>query len=105
MKAKFKSKLTAIVNDTKDLYKSSGIDEKVTKTKEFLDETGVTKKVNDVSDSVGNHFDVVSGTKQLILVEERLELQAKYNDLLAQKLDEALTRIAALEQSLKKEAS
>ena len=46
---------------------------------------------------VGEGMDVVSGKKLLELVEQRLELQAQYNDVLAMKLEEALQRIAALE--------
>ena len=45
-------------------------------------------------------MDVISGKKLLELVEQRLELQAQYNDVLATKLDEALQRIAALERKV-----
>lgn len=50
--------------------------------------------------AVGEGFDVVSGKKLLQLVEERLELQTQYNDILATKLEEALRRIAALEEKV-----
>ena len=69
-------------------------------TKQFLDEKGVTEKVVKVSDVIGDNLDTVAGVKQLQLVEERLELQAQYNDILAEKLEEALGRIEALEQQL-----
>ena len=50
--------------------------------------------------SVGEGFDVVSGKKILDLVEQRLELQAQYNDVLATKLQEALQRIDVLEKEI-----
>ena len=50
--------------------------------------------------SVGEGFDVVSGKKILDLVEQRLELQARYNDVLATKLEEALQRIDVLEKEI-----
>ena len=49
-------------------------------------------------DAVGDGFDVVSGKKIMALLEERLELPAQYNDVLATKLEEALGRIATLEE-------
>jgi len=52
------------------------------------------------ADSVGEGFDVVSGKKILDLVEQRLELQARYNDVLATKLQEALQRIDVLEKGI-----
>jgi len=48
--------------------------------------------------AVGDGMDVISGKRLLELVEQRLELQAQYNDILATKLEEALQRIAALER-------
>ena len=52
------------------------------------------------ADSVGEGMDVVSGKKILDLVEQRLELQARYNDVLATKLQEALQRIDVLEKEI-----
>ena len=73
-------------------------------SKQFLDEKGITEKVSKASDTLGEHLDTVSGTAQLKLVEERLELQAQYNDILAEKLEEALKRIDELEKKLAKGA-
>ncbi len=50
--------------------------------------------------AVGEGFDVVSGKKLLQLIEERLERQMQYNDILATKLEEALRRIADLEEKV-----
>lgn len=61
--------------------------------------TGETAKVT--ADYVGEGFDVASGKKILNLVEERLELQMQYNNVLAVKLEEALNRIEALEEKAK----
>jgi hypothetical protein len=73
------------------------VEETATWTKEHLDKTGVTEIASRVADTVGEEFDKISGKKILELVEERLALQARYNDILASKLDEALQRITALE--------
>jgi|GEM_PF-6515659 len=61
--------------------------------------TGETAKTT--ADYVGEGFDVASGKKILALVEERLELQTLYNNVLAVKLEEALNRIAVLEEKTK----
>ncbi len=82
----------------------SKVTEATNKTKGLLDDYGVTDKVNAASDTVGEHLDTISGAKQLQLVEERLALQSQYNDILAQKLDEALDRINELESQVKKAA-
>ena len=70
-------------------------------TNEQLDRTGVSGAARSVSDAAGEALDTASGKKILELVEERLALQARYNDVLATKLEEALARIAALEDSIK----
>ena len=51
--------------------------------------------------AVGDGMDVVSGKKVLELVEQRLELQSQYNDVLATKLEEALQRIDVLEKEIR----
>lgn len=56
--------------------------------------------VSSASKRASEHFDTLSGAAILRLVEERLEVQARYNDLLATKLDEALRRIETLERQL-----
>ena len=88
MNKKFKDKFESITNSAK---------ETVEKTKSILDQSGATELYNDVSDNMSNHFDMASGTKQFNLIQERLELQTKYNNILAQKLEEALKRIEVLE--------
>jgi len=47
-------------------------------------------------------MNTISGRAMYELVRERLELQDRYNDLLATKLQEALDRIEGLEQSIAK---
>jgi hypothetical protein len=89
-------------------YHESGLKDTVEETaawtKEQLDKTGVTEVASRVADTVGEELDTISGQKILDLVEERLALQARYNDILASKLEEALQRIAVLEARLSKEA-
>lgn len=68
------------------------------KAKETIAQSAVVESAAKASRIAGEHFDTLSGAAVLQLVEERLELQARYNDLLATKLDEALERIAQLEK-------
>ena len=70
------------------------------KVKTFLDDKGITSKIKTATDFTEEQLDVLSGSKALKLVEERLILQEKYNDILATKLDEALSRIENLEIKL-----
>lgn len=77
--------------------------EKAKKAKNFLDEKGVTSKIKTASEFTGEQLDILSGSKALKLVEERLVLQERYNDILATKLDEALSRIEDLEMKLNKQ--
>lgn len=65
-----------------------------------LDDTKVPEFLSKTSAAVSDGFDTVTGEKILKLVEERLAIQAKYNDILATKLDEALRRIEALEEKI-----
>jgi predicted Zn-ribbon and HTH transcriptional regulator len=86
-------------------YKQSGLKDTINSTaswtKEQLEKTGITETVVTVSDTVSEEFDKISGKKILDLVEERLALQERYNDILATKLEEALQRIAALEERVR----
>jgi len=89
------------MNTAKSEYKKSAIKKKVDRgaqgTKQFLDDKGITDTAKMVAQSASSKLDTMSGAKTLQLVEERLALQEKYNDILATKLDEALKRIEALE--------
>lgn len=57
--------------------------------------------VKDASRRVVDSVDVLTGAKLLEVVQEMLQAQEEYNDVLATKLDEALTRIAMLEVSIR----
>ncbi|MBL6991255.1 MAG: hypothetical protein ISR65_15835 [Bacteriovoracaceae bacterium] len=93
-----------VVKTAQKEYQDSGVkdivDEKAKQTKEFLDESGITDKAVEMSSTATEHLDSVSGKKILDLVEERLQLQSGYNDILATKLEEALGRIEKLEDQL-----
>ena len=54
----------------------------------------------DASDAFSNRIDELSGEKMFKEVEERLNQQDKYNDILATKLHEALQRIQDLEAAV-----
>jgi len=54
----------------------------------------------DASDAFSNRIDELSGEKMFKEVEERLNQQDKYNDILATKLHESLQRIQDLEAAV-----
>lgn len=56
--------------------------------------------VEAVLKQTGQGLDTISGKAMYELVRDRLDLQDRYNDLLATKLQEALDRIQALETKL-----
>jgi len=68
---------------------------------------GFREKLGEAVDGAGtvwkqasSQFDILSGKQLLSLVEERLEAQSRYNDILATKLDEALERLSTVEKAL-----
>lgn len=83
-------------------YKQSGLKDTVEGaagwTKDQLDRTGVTATAQSIAETTGQAFDTITGQKILELLEQRISLQDRYNDILATKLEEALRRIAALEE-------
>jgi transcriptional regulator NrdR family protein len=58
------------------------------------------ERLSDASESVSDRFDEVSGDAVYRLVMERLQQQDDYNDILATKLQEALSRIRELEAEM-----
>ncbi|MCH7535196.1 MAG: hypothetical protein IH948_05540 [Bacteroidetes bacterium] len=66
------------------------------------EESGAKKHIDAIKTKSGEKLDVVSGQAMYELVQERLALQERYNDLLATKLNEALERISELEKKLSK---
>jgi hypothetical protein len=97
-------KAIGVADDAKEMavtaYESSGVSKAVESSKGILDEMGVTERVHAAAQSLSDGLDTVSGKRILDLVEKRLEAQARYNDILATKLSEALDRLAALEARL-----
>ena len=87
-----------------EIYEKSELKGKIDKasqeTKQFLDERGITEQAIKAYGATQEHLDKVSGAKILAIVEGRLALQEKYNNLLATKLHEALQRIESLEEQL-----
>ena len=82
-------------------YERSGLKPKVDKTFKSIDgtleKTGVKAKAKKAKHVTTKHFDTFTGTRQYKLMQERMALQQRYNDILATKLEEALQRIERLE--------
>jgi Asp-tRNA(Asn)/Glu-tRNA(Gln) amidotransferase A subunit family amidase len=88
----------AVIADLETSSLKQSVDRAMQTAKQALDSSGATAaKVYEVTQ---DHLDGVTGAKILRLVEERLEIQARYNDILATKLNEALRRLEAIEQRL-----
>jgi len=58
------------------------------------------KRGKGAASTANKQLDVISGKELLAVVQARLDLQARYNDVLASKLDEVLTRLEQLERKL-----
>lgn len=109
---KAKDAVTEIAEKAKDELESSGaldqIEKKATEMKSYMDENGYSEKaeqglskLRETTDIASDHLDKLSGKKILELVESRLDTQTQYNDILASKLEEALSRISVLEEKIK----
>lgn len=78
---------------------SKAISDNADYLKAKMDEHGITEKIDSATVYTKDKIDIITAQKHLNLVEERLTLQMRYNDILATKLDEALKRIEALEKN------
>ena len=82
-------------------YDKSTLKPKVDKTVASIDgtleKTGIKSKAKKAKHVTTKHFDTFTGTRQYRLMQERMALQQRYNDILATKLEEALQRIGHLE--------
>lgn len=85
-----------IIGGTTRITQECNFSERIESIRKRLDEN-TPEVVKDASRRVGDSFDVLTGVKLLEVVQEMLQAQEEYNDILATKLDEALTRIALLE--------
>ena len=98
-------KLNVAAQEASEKYNSSemkGYIDKGTRTaKSWIDETGVTGKLNEASNFTGETLDTLTGAKIMQLIQERMVIQEQYNDVLATKLEEALQRIGELEKQVK----
>lgn len=103
--ARLASKASDAINSTTNKLVQSETGQKLNevskKVRETYRDSGLEAKVETVTSTASENFDIVSGAKILQLVEERLAIQEKYNDILATKLEEALQRIATLEKASK----
>ena len=61
---------------------------------------GIGAAAGSAMDAFGGALDTASGKRMYELMQERMELQGRYNDIVALKLNEALKRIAQLETRL-----
>ena len=104
-----KNRASQLADDVRQKYEDSGlkaaVDKTSTEVQTIFDEAGVADKAKMVASTVDEHLDTLSGQRLLQLVEERLSLQAHYNDILATRLDEALSRIQILEAKLNSQKS
>ena len=74
------------------------VDDTAQKTKSYLDESGISGHAAKLSTATTEQLDSVSGKKIMEELLHQKALQEDYNNILATKLEEALTRIARLEE-------
>ena len=93
-----------IGDNTNKLIDKSRVKEKskhiYKKTDEFLDKKGIKAAAKKAGEVSKENMDTFTGQKHLKLLEEKMILQQRYNDILATKLEEALQRIEALEKKV-----
>ena len=85
----------------KHAYSGSKLESTVKQIDGVLDQSGTKQACKDAAQAVVDKLDELSGKRLLELVEEKLQLQDLYNNVLATRLAEALERIAALEVQLR----
>jgi hypothetical protein len=85
-----------VMDSTSRMAREYKVSERIENIRLSMDEN-TPDLVKDVSKRMGDSVDVLTGVKLLEVVQEMLQAQEEYNDILATKLDEALTRIAVLE--------
>jgi len=85
---------------SKQAYAGSRIESTVNYLDSELEQHGVKQTLKETSAAVVGKLDEVTGKRLLDLVEQRLQLQDYYNDVLATRLAEALGRISRLETQL-----
>jgi hypothetical protein len=104
----FASKVAESVGNLTDAttkkYEESGVKEKVATfantTSKKYEESGAKERVEAVTGKVSEQFDVLSGQAIFQAVQDNLAKQDQYNDVLANKLLEALDRIKQLEDKI-----
>lgn len=96
-----KSAVTNTAEAGKQVYSKTGVESVVTYLDSELDRRGVKQSLSDTSTAIGNKLDEVTGKRLVDLLEERLQLQDSYNDILATRLAEALDRLDHVESRLR----
>ncbi len=85
-------------------YEESGVKERIDSAantvKQQYEDSGLKDRAESVSNTVSGQFDIVSGQAMFQAVQDHLAKQEQYNDVLANKLFEALERIKQLEETL-----
>ena len=85
---------------SRQAYSGSRIESAVEYLDSELEQRGVKQALKETSAAVAGKVDEVIGKRLLELVEQRLQMQDLYNDVLATRLAEALERISRLETQL-----
>ena len=102
--ADIKDAITKSAEKVVDIAKQAKPDERLKDIRSLITDVVdlALEKVPEAADALTSRMDELSGEKMYKEVEERLNLQDKYNDVIATKLHEALERIQKLEEIAKK---
>ena len=105
-KNKFLQKAKTMAQQTNDglqplaLKVTKSVNDFASTSGRIYDASGAKDKMDAITGTVSEGFDVVSGQAMYQAVQEHLAVQEQYNDVLANKLFEALERIKKLEEKL-----
>ena len=90
----------SVIDTGKQIYTGSKLESAVNYIDGELEQRGAKKAIKNTTGAVVGKLDQVTGKRLLELLEEKLQIQDAYNDILATRLAEALERIAMLEAKI-----
>ena len=89
----------------KSKFEKSGakdfVDQALGAGNDLLKKTRISETASQISESVNNELDSISGKKIMEKLTAHIVLQEQYNDVLAGKLEETLNRVEELEKKIR----
>lgn len=110
MTTDWKAKLSGILDEAEKILEENKVSEKLlaafntvqAETDKIVKEYGVSEKVSAVTKNITDQIENFAGTKNTQEMQEKIDLQTDEIGKLGQKLEQAIKRIEALENSARK---